>query len=75
MYALVVIACMAGQPQECRGFVSAERFAMPIACARAAMLSGPPFEQANPGWRYREAKCVADRGLNKLLRELNGEDV
>ncbi len=78
MLALVIVACLSGQPDlpgNCRGFVHAESWASPTGCAVAAMRVAPDFERSHAGWRFREALCVPRPHLRRVLARLNGEDV
>ena len=78
MIALVIVACLVGQPDVpggCRGFVHAETWALPMGCAVAALRAAPDFERQHAGWRFREAICVPRRHLQEVLARLNGEDV
>ncbi len=78
MLALVIVVCLAGQPDSslgCRGFVHAQSWASPTACAVAAMRAAPDFERQHAGWRFREAICVPRPHLGQVLARLNGEDI
>ncbi len=78
MIALVIVACLAGDPEEpggCRGFVHSEQWAVPTGCVVASMTVAANFEQRNGGWHFKEAICVPVRRLDELLRRINGENV
>lgn len=75
MYALVVVACLASQPDACRADVHAERWPLQIGCAVAAPQAAAGFEAVNPGWRVRRTLCVPTPHLHEVLARLNGEDV
>lgn len=77
MIALVIVACVAGQPEgptSCRGFVHAGTWAVPTGCAVASMMSAADFERRNAGWRFKKAICVPVRRLDEVLRRINGEE-